>query len=97
LPNGATWLQFIQAIEQGSEYIPSGLEALFATHTFAGGTARDLTQLAQKSDVITKVLEHYVARDRESGEAKRMPSWKFRLNLHHPRVQVALANRSGGG
>jgi uncharacterized LabA/DUF88 family protein len=96
LPNGATWLQFIQTIEQGSEYIPSGLEALFETRAFADGTARDLIQLAHNSDVITKVLEHYVARDRETGQAKRMPTWKFRLNLHHPRVQVALANRSGG-
>ena len=96
LPNGATWLQLIQTIEQGSEYIPSGLEALFETRSFADGTARDLIQLAQNSDVITKVLEHYVARDRETGQAKRMPTWKFRLNLHHPRVQVALANRSCG-
>lgn len=95
LPNGATWLQFIQAIDHASEYIPSGLEAIFEKQRFAEGTARELVQLAQNSDVITKVLEHYVARDRDTGLAKQMPAWKFRINPHHPRVQVALASRSG--
>ena len=95
LPTGATWHQFIQTIEHGIGYIPSGLEAVIEKQEFVGGTARDLIQLAQNSDVITKVLERYVARDRETGQAKQMPTWKFRINPHHPRVQVALAMRSG--
>jgi len=96
LPNGETWLCFIQTIDQSSEYIPSGLEALFENQRFAEGTAKDLVQLAQSSDMVTKVLEHYVARDRDTGQAKQIPAWKFRINPHHPRVQVALAVRSAG-
>jgi uncharacterized LabA/DUF88 family protein len=96
LPNGATWLQFIQAIDHGSEYIFSGLEAVFEKQQFAEGTAKGLIQLAQSSDVITKGVEHYVVRDKDTRQAKPIPAWKYRINPHHPRVQVALAMRSGG-
>ena len=96
LPTGVAWLQFIQSLDGRSEYIMSGLEALFGDQKLDGVAAKDLIRLAQQSDVITTLPASYVGRDHQSGQAREIPTCKFRLNLHHPRVQVALAAVSGG-
>jgi uncharacterized LabA/DUF88 family protein len=93
LPCGETWRAFIRQLDSTKEYNKSGLEASFEGVDLGVGrlSLRDLVNLALRSDVLVGVSERYVTRDYESQQAREIPTMKYRLNAHHPRVQVVMA------
>jgi hypothetical protein len=93
LPSGETWRIFIRQLDPSKEYNWNGLEASFDGVELALGsiTLRDLIGTALRSDVLVSMAERYVTRDHVSKQVREVFPTKFRLNTHHPRVQVVIA------
>jgi uncharacterized LabA/DUF88 family protein len=91
LPAGETWLQFVRTVDPRAEYNLGGLQALFQDKDLGGMPPKDFVDLASRSDVLTKIYGRFVTRDQKTGQAVQIPATKWRLNAHHPRVQVALS------
>jgi uncharacterized LabA/DUF88 family protein len=94
-PSGDTWRSFIGSLDASKEYNRAGLEASLENVDLglAGASLKRLCALAVESDVVVSVPVWFVTRDRDSQQALSVPSQKYRLNSHHPRVQVVLAGR----
>ncbi|MCA9081557.1 MAG: hypothetical protein KDA58_13420, partial [Planctomycetaceae bacterium] len=90
---GAAWTEFISKLDPAIDYNRSGLEATFESSTLAPNTGelKKIVTLALKSDVLVGVSGRYMTRDNASQRPAVVPNMKYRLNSHHPRVQVALA------
>jgi uncharacterized LabA/DUF88 family protein len=92
LPSGETWRTFIQQLDSTKEYNRGGMEATFegVDLKLDGADLSDLVGLALKSDVLVSFFARFVTRDHQSQQPMEVPAKKYRLNTHHPRVQVVL-------
>ena len=91
LPSGKTWIAFINALEEGTDYRRRGLVELVLQRRIARTDidAHTLIEAARLSDVLWLKPNTFFVPERGRG----VPGEQFMLNIHHPRVQVARSLR----
>lgn len=94
LPSGKAWADFLHALDPNTDYTKPGIQATIGDQTFDGGLEFEaVLNAAIKSDVIVRFSGQMVGKDQATEQAKVMWTNKFRVNIHHPRVQVVLGMR----
>lgn len=93
LPTGEMWAKFIRSLKPQTEYNHDSLKAILG-NSESDSQEGISVEMARSSDIVTHVSRQIVILNKDPSARKAtrdISTSQFRLNPHHPRVQVVLA------